>query len=103
MQRTRRKTKVFFREWRTFRGLSQERAAELIGIDRTSLGRIENGKQIYSEPVVEAMANAYQCDPNDLFVRDPNDPEGLWAIIDGIPATGRAQAVAVLKALKDTI
>lgn len=102
MKRTSRKTRVFFREWRKFRGLSQERAAAIIGVDRTSLGRIENGKQVYSEPVIEAMAEAYKCDVSDLFVRDPSDPEGIWSIWDTLPQPKRPQAVAVLKTLRDT-
>jgi transcriptional regulator with XRE-family HTH domain len=102
MRRTKRKARVFFREWREYRGMTQERAAELLNIDRTSLSRIERGRQIYSEPVIEGMAEAYGCDARDLFTRNPNDPEGLWSVLETFPPEKRPEAIAVLKAMRDT-
>lgn len=69
----------FIREWRDYRGLNQEQAAERIGIDRTTLGRIENRQIAYTQPILEALADAYRCEPWDLLNRDPSK-EG--AVID---------------------
>lgn len=57
----------FIREWRNFRGLSQEKVEELTGIDRSYLGRIERGRRRYNEAILEKLAKAYQCTPNDLI------------------------------------
>ncbi len=60
------------RAWRLFRRLTQEQAAERIGIDYTTLGRIERGRVPYSQGLLEAAALAYDCEPWDLLNRDPS-------------------------------
>lgn len=69
---TRQLRRHFLKEWREYRGLNQEQAADRIGVDRTTLGRIENRKIAYTQPVLEAAAEAYSCEPWDLLNRDPN-------------------------------
>jgi transcriptional regulator with XRE-family HTH domain len=61
----------FFKEWRTYRELTQERAAERLNIDRTTLGRVENRKIPYSQELLEAAADAYQCEPWDILNVNP--------------------------------
>lgn len=61
----------FFKEWREYRGLTQEQAADRLDIDRTSLGRVENRKTPYSQGLLEAAAEAYMCEPWDLLNVDP--------------------------------
>lgn len=90
--------RVFFREWREHRGLTLERAGEQIGMSHGNLSRIERGLQPYDEPILRRMADAYRCDPADLLIRDPSDPEGIWSIWDQIPPEQHTQAKAVLMA-----
>jgi transcriptional regulator with XRE-family HTH domain len=90
----------FIREWRKFRGLNQEQLAERIGIGKPYVSKIETGKRRYDQPFLEAAAEALQCTPADLLVRDPLDPEGIWSIWDGLQPAERVQAVSVIKALK---
>lgn len=94
--------KSFFREWRQYRALSQDRAADRIGIDRSHLSRIETGKSGYAEWIVEMMATAYRCERNDLFVRNPLDLEAPWSIWDQLTPPQRRQAHALLITLRDT-
>lgn len=61
----------FLKEWRKNRGLTQEQASERLDIDRTTLGRVENGKIPYSQGLLEAAADAYICEPWDLLHVDP--------------------------------
>jgi transcriptional regulator with XRE-family HTH domain len=61
----------YLREWRQYRSLNQEQASERIGIDRTTLGRIENRRIAYTQPILEAAAEAYSCEPWDLLHRNP--------------------------------
>lgn len=51
--------KHYLREWREKIGLTQEQAADRIGWDRTSLGRVENMQVPYSQGLLEAAAEAY--------------------------------------------
>lgn len=94
--------RVFFKEWRRYRNLTQERACERIGIDRSHLSRIERGVDPYNEHTLTAMAAAYRCDIADLFMRNPTDPEGIWSIWDQIKPERRREAVALLRVLADT-
>lgn len=100
--------KTFIREWRQHRGLSLRRLAdrlELDGPDETfshaSIGRIENGQQPYSQPILEAIAHALSVEVSDLLSVDPTkegevvdlltllrekDPATVRAILEGLPS-----------------
>lgn len=70
-QKKRQLRKTHLRAWRLFKNLTQEQAAERIGIDYTTLGRIERGLVPYSQALLEAAAEAYGCEPWDLLNVDP--------------------------------
>jgi transcriptional regulator with XRE-family HTH domain len=70
----------FIREWRIFRGLTQERLADRLETSAATISRLESGKQPYTQPVLEALAYALICEPADLIMRDPNNP--IWSIFD---------------------
>lgn len=61
----------FLREWRLYRNLTQEQAADHIGLDYTTLGRIERRLVPYSQGMLEAAADAYSCEPWQLLNVDP--------------------------------
>ena len=92
----------FIRAWREYRGLTQEQFAERIGINRAYLSKIETGKRRYDQPFLEAAADVLRCDPADLIVRDPRDPEGIWSIWDTLAPAQRVQVVEIAKTLKRT-
>lgn len=75
-ERTYRKT--YIREWREHRGLSLRRLADRIemgddehSLSHASIGRIENGQQPYSQPILEALADALNVNVTDLLSVDP--------------------------------
>lgn len=92
----------FIKEWRKHRGLTQEQLAERIGISRPQLTKIERGVRKYDQAFLEAAAEELRCDPADLLVRDPLDPDGLWTIYDQLRPTERQQLVEMAKVLKRT-
>lgn len=93
--------KTFFREWRKYRDLTQERAAARMEFTQENLSRLETGKHGYSQESLEAMAFAYRCSPADLF-RDPLAPENELAVLYGrFSERQRAAALRVLKAMVD--
>jgi transcriptional regulator with XRE-family HTH domain len=90
----------FLRQWRKYRDLSQERAAERIGMDRGNLSKIERGLVPYDEMFLAAAAEAYQCEPQDLIMRNPLDTEAPWSIWETLKPVEKRQAIEVIKALK---
>lgn len=96
------KQRHFIREWRKHRGLTQEQLAERIGITKSYLSKIESGKKRYDQPFLEAAAEVLQCEPADLIIRDPSDPDGIWSIWDQLQPAQRTQVVEIAKTLKRT-
>lgn len=91
--------KTFIRAWRKHRGLTQvelaERVRERLGkMTHASVGRIENRKQPYSQPILEAFADELtNGDVASLLIRDPSDPEGIWSIWDQAKEAERREIV----------
>ena len=81
-----RKPRHFLKEWRKHRGLTQEQLAERMGVVRSYISHVENGKRRYDQHLLEAAADALQCTAGDLIERDPSRPQALWAIWNQIPA-----------------
>lgn len=92
----------YIREWRKHRGLTQLQLAERIGIDKGYVSKIENGKRRYDQPFLEAAAEVLRCEPADLIIRDPSDPDGIWAIWDQLKPVERSQVVEIAKTIRRT-
>lgn len=103
------------RHWREFAGLTLEAAAEKVagvpyslakGTTHTSLGRVENGKQIPSIKMIEALAHLYGTDIDSLLNRLPTIPQAakdpdaaeLAKIWESVGRDGRKRLLAVVKA-----
>lgn len=95
------KQRQFFKEWRKFRDLSQEQLADRMGIARSYVSHIENGKRRYDQIFLEAAAEALNCQPADLIMRDPGS-SSIWTIWDQISPEQREQAAKVLETFKKT-
>ena len=89
--------RAFIKQWRKHRGLNQDQLAERVGIGQNTISRLENGKIGYTQPIMEAIADALNCTVADLVIRDPTDPSAPWSIWDNIPPTDRGQALRVLQ------
>jgi transcriptional regulator with XRE-family HTH domain len=72
----------FIRQWRKHRGLTQEQLASRLDVAVSSISQLENGKQGYSQPMLEAIADALNCEPADLLMRDPTMKSAIWSIQD---------------------
>lgn len=88
----------YVREWRRYNGLTQEQLAERLDTTASAISQLENGKQGYTQPMLEALALALDTDEASLLSRDPTDPEGIWSVWQQIPAAERPRAIAVLRA-----
>lgn len=96
------KVKNYIRAWRSYRRLSLELLADRVGVSHSTLSRVERGLQPYNQLLLEAVADALRCEPVDLLIRDPSDPEGIWSIWDALSPPQRRQAIAVISAIKQT-
>jgi transcriptional regulator with XRE-family HTH domain len=97
----RRLSRTHLREWREYRGLTQEQAAERLNVSRTLLSKIENAKSPYTQGFMEAAAEAYGCEVADLIMRDPRSP--VWSIFDtlrALPPADQQQVEAIVKTFK---
>lgn len=82
LQKPKQRRRTFFRQWREFRGLTQEQLAGRLETSVASISRIEKGTQPYTQDVLEALAEALMTDPASLIMRNPEEPEAIWSIWD---------------------
>lgn len=98
----------FIKEWRKHRGMTQERLAERIGVAVSSISQLETMKQGYSQPTLEAIADALGCEPADLLMRKPpskDDPDpnnGIWSIWENLDQPAKKQAIEILETFRKT-
>ena len=85
-KKKRQRRKTFFKEWREYRGLTQEQAAERLEVGQTSISRLERGLIPYSQDFLEKAAFAYMCEPQDLLMRDPTKEDSAWSLMDSLRA-----------------
>ena len=87
---------TFIKQWRKHRGLTQEQLADRVGMTAGNLSEIENGNTGYTQATLEALAEALQCEPVDLLIRDPGDPEGVWSLWDRAQPAQRRQLLGMI-------
>ena len=98
--------KTFIKNWREHRGLSQDRLVDRVRervetFSKSSLSRIENGKQPYTQETLEVIAWALDCEPADLIMRDPEND--IWTIMDTLkqlPPDERKQVARIVETFK---
>jgi len=72
--------KAYFKEWRLYRGLTQQRLADRMNTTKANISRIETGIQAYTQDYLEACAEALNVDPASLIMRDPTYPAAIWSL-----------------------
>lgn len=100
-----RRRRHFLRDWRDFRDISQEDAADRAEISRSSLSKIESGKVPYNQDLLERLAVIYNCEPDDLIAINPNGWDGPRMAYDALkraPLDIRNRAIDALRAFLKT-
>lgn len=72
----------FLKEWREFNQLDQDSAATRLDISRTLLSKIEGQKSPYSQRILEAAAEVYECTPAQLLCHNPLDPSSFAPLLE---------------------
>jgi transcriptional regulator with XRE-family HTH domain len=76
-----RKQKHFLKEWRLYRGMTLERAAELAGMTAGNISAMERGDQGFTEHGLAALAQAYEALPGWLIDYDPRELHGFFETV----------------------
>lgn len=88
---------IHLREWRKYRNLTQQQAAESLEIDYTTLSRIERGLIPYDQRLLEAAAELYGCDPADIVMRNPLDTQAPWSLWEQADTGKREQILGMMR------
>lgn len=93
--------RTFIRSWRQHRGLTIEQLAERVGVTHGAISQLERGLVNYTQPMLEAIADALMCEPADLIMRDPTREDAIWSIYDQLEPAQRNEAVDFMRYLRD--
>jgi transcriptional regulator with XRE-family HTH domain len=106
MARVKRETgdrkETFLRQWREYRGLTLEEAAEKLEMHHTSLMRVEKGAIACNLDFLEKAALVYVCDVVDLIDNDPrswNVPRLVYDRLKHASPDKQREAAAIIEAL----
>lgn len=73
----RQRRRHFIKEWREFRGLTQQQLADAIGASAKTLSLIENLRQGYTQATLEAIADVLAVHQSVLLARPPVEADRL--------------------------
>jgi transcriptional regulator with XRE-family HTH domain len=90
------KPRYFFKEWRKYRGLTQDELAELVGVTASSISQLESGKQGFTDSTLRALADALHCEPGELLMRNPLDADAPYSIWDSVRKTSPSKRKAIV-------
>jgi transcriptional regulator with XRE-family HTH domain len=90
----------YLQAWRESRGLTQQQLADRVDTGKDQISRWESGKRGMSAGVIEALEEALQLEPGDLF-RDPAQPSVDELLRNATPEQ-RLQVLSVVQALLKT-
>lgn len=96
----RQRRRHFIKEWRTYRGYSQEKLADMTGLTQGYISQLERFLTDFTGETLEVLAEALMCDPADLLMRNPEDPDAIWSIWENASEAERRQIVTIAEALK---
>lgn len=93
--------RTFIREWREYKGLTQEQLTDRLEgvITQSALSRLERGLSGYTQGSLEAIAYALGVEAADLIGRLPGAPTELTLIVNKLPPEKQQQAIAILRAI----
>lgn len=95
--------KTYLRQWRKLKpGRTLEQVAAELHITQPQLGRIERGDQPYNQDLLEALAELYGCEPDELIWRDPTKEGQVIDMVKRLDERRQAQIAAFIRALEET-
>lgn len=90
--------RIYLKEWREYRELTQERLGQRLGVSDVTVHRWEKGGSLLNTAVMDAIAEALSIEPTDLY-RSPDQPSAD-ALLRGAPPEVTRDALAYIAYLK---
>jgi len=93
-------TPTYLRQWRRYRGLTQEQLADAVGMTAPTISQLENNKQGFTGETLAKLAHALRCSPAALLGHDPTQEDSLWPVVEAaghLQARDRQKILAILK------
>lgn len=79
--------------------MTQEALASRLDVAVSTISQLETGKQGYSQPMLEALADALECQPADLLMRDPTKRDSAWSIEDQLKTASPEKREEILSVI----
>lgn len=93
----------YLKEWRKFRGMTQQELADALETSKSVISDMERGELQLSPKWLRRIAPILETQPGHILDHDPNDLDNdiidIWAHID---VGDRDQAIRVLKSFVKT-
>jgi DNA-binding Xre family transcriptional regulator len=100
--RFKQRRRIWLKEWREYRDLTQEQLAERVGWSVGNVSQLERGLQGYSQEGLEALAEALHCDPGQLLTVDPSKDDAIWSIWERAKPGERQMIIELAKTVVKT-
>jgi transcriptional regulator with XRE-family HTH domain len=92
----------FVKEWRLYRGLTQEQLADRAGMSVGNISQFERQLQGFSDEGLQALAEALQTEPGYLLMVNPKADEPIWSIWEKAKPAERQMIVDLAKTVVKT-
>lgn len=94
----RRPRRIYLKEWREARGLTQAQLAGRLGVTDVTVSRWELGKALLNTDVLAAISEALNIEPQDLY--HPPDRPSVESLLRDQPEEVRDQAINLIRAIR---
>lgn len=91
--------RIFLKEWREYRQLTQEALADRVDMSVSNISQLERGLQGYSDEGLQALAEALQTEPGHILTVDPSDDDAIWSLWERAEPSQRQVIMDVAKGL----
>lgn len=89
----------YIREWRNFRGMTQDEIAEKLQINKGLISKIERGVRRYNQDFLEQVAAVLKCRAFELIAGPPDEDRDILQHYLALGKDKRRDAVRLLSAL----
>lgn len=102
----RRALRVYFKEWRQFRNLTQQQLADRLGTSKTRISMKERGEEGWDDRFLAALSDALGVyPPASLIMRNPLEIDAVWSLQEHLQKAGpdaRQRILSVVETLLKT-
>lgn len=94
--------RIFLKQWRKYRGMTQEELADAMGWSVSNVSQLEQGKQGYSDEGLAALSEILRCTPGQILEVDPTDDNAIWSLWERAKPGQRTTLLEVAKGMVRT-